>query len=95
MIENHINPITQLESFFVLEFRPHFLSIVCQPDLSPPEYNVMIFSHIFKGMSIADRITYIFSLLKEKNPDILSTNVVIVEAFTASELEDLIEYTFI
>lgn len=94
MIETHLKEVaTELESFLVAEFRPYFLSIVTLPDMSPPQIQVLISAHRFKGMSIKDRLSYIYDLLKVKKPDIIVNNAIIIEAYTASELEDLIEYT--
>jgi hypothetical protein len=42
---------------------------------------------------VNDRISYVFNLINSTNAGILDDNVIIVEAFTASEFEDLIEYT--
>lgn len=83
----------ELESLLVADLRPYFLSIVSIPDTSPPQIQVLISAHRFKGMSIEDRIPYIYNLINVKKPDIIINNAVIVEAYTASELEDLIEYT--
>jgi stress-induced morphogen len=83
----------ELEAMIVAHFRPYFLSMVMFPDEEPPRHQLMIVSHKFNGMSIADRVAYVFNLINSTNGDILNHNAIIIEAFTASEFEDLIEYT--
>jgi hypothetical protein len=92
-ITNQNTSIAEIEGLLISHFRPYFFSRVSLPEESPPRYQFLICSYRFENMSVNDRISYVFNLINSTNAGILDDNVIIVEAFTASEFEDLIEYT--
>lgn len=80
-----------LEGILVAFLRPTFLSIVSD---EPNQFHIVISRPQFEGMSVNSRLMIIFDLLREHNYDILESHVVIAEAYSTSEMEDLIDQAF-
>jgi hypothetical protein len=72
--------------------RPVFLSVT-----KPDENNdiaIVISTIAFKTMSIPGRIGYIFNLIKNHAPDTLNDRLVVIQAYSPSEMQDLIDVGF-
>jgi hypothetical protein len=54
----------------------------------------VISSSRFKGLTVAERTSLVFSKLKLHDPEILDKVLVVVETFNTEEIEDLIEFYF-
>lgn len=83
--------IASLEGTLVAFLRPSFLSIVSD---HPNQFHIVISRPQFEGMSVNSRLMIVFDLLKREHYDIIESNAVIVEAYSATEMEDLIDYSF-
>lgn len=79
-----------LESFFISNYLPLFLGIHYLEEDNT--VHVIISSNKFEKLPTNERILNIFSLIKTKLPDILGSTILIVEAYSLNELEDLLEY---
>lgn len=83
--------LVSIESTLICNLRPSFLTVLYEN--SNPSYIHIIISHrAYKDMKMVDRISSIFRLLSEKNPDIINTTPIIVETFSSTEMEDFFEY---
>lgn len=72
--------------------RPVFLSVT-----KPDENNdiVIVISTIaFKTMSIPGRIGFVYNLIKNHAPDTLNDRLVVVQAYSPSEMEDVMDFLF-
>lgn len=72
--------------------RPTFLTIT-EPD-EDNDIQVVISCPKFKDMDVADRIDYIFELIRAYIPDILMDRLVIVQAYDSDEIIEVIENAF-
>lgn len=73
--------------------RPTFLSI-SDPDEHDGRIEILISSNVFDTMSIQQRITYVFNLLNSYIPDIIYNTLIIVNAHTNDEIEEILEEIF-
>lgn len=80
----------EIETTLVIAFFPSFLNYV----VSEGYIHFVISSHRFEGLSVAERTSLVFSKLKLHDPEILEKALVVVEAFTTDEVEDLIDFYF-
>lgn len=72
--------------------RPVFLSVT-----KPDENNdiaIVISAIAFKTMSIPGRVGYVFNLIKTHAPDTLNDRLVVIQAYSPSEMEDIIDAGF-
>lgn len=82
--------LAKLESFFICNYIPYFLGITYVEDEN--YVHVVISSKKFDNLPVNERIVNIFSLIKTKLPDILDSTILVVEAYSLNEIEDLLEY---
>lgn len=79
----------ELECTLVMAFLPSFLNYAILDD---GIIHFVISSSRFKGLTVDERTSLIFSKLKIHDPDILNKVTVVIEAFTTKQIEDLIDY---
>lgn len=88
-----ISDTIKLEYILSAYARPVFLSIT-----KPDENNdivVVISSLAFKTMSIAERVSYTFSLINKHSPDILKDRLIVIQAYSPEEIQELIDKVFL
>ena len=73
--------------------RPVFLSVT-EPDENN-DIAIVISTIAFKTMSIAGRVGYIFNLIKTHAPDTLNDRLIVIQAYSPSEMEEAIDAFFI
>lgn len=78
----------ELETTLVMAFMPSFLNYVVNEDY----IHFVLSSDRFKGMSVAERTSLVFSKLRQHDAEILDKAFVVVETFTSKQIEDLIDY---
>lgn len=77
-----------LESIICVHVRPHFLSITEEDGV----FSVIISHPSFLFMTMPERVSRIFDLIRIWNPDILKQGTIVVQAFDGKELEDIFQY---
>jgi hypothetical protein len=83
-----------LEHAICAKLRPTFL-IITDPTLNQDGDIYIIISTIaFKNMSVAQRVKSVFSLISKYTPDILEDRLIIIQTYSSSEIEDVIEDAF-
>lgn len=91
MEDKHL--LLDLEYALCAKLRPTFLAI--SPDTEFDAVDVIISTQAFTYMTIEKRVNTVFSLIKAHCPAILKEGkLVVVQAFTASEIEELLEDMF-
>jgi hypothetical protein len=88
-----IDDVTRIESVLSAYARPVFLAIT-KPDENN-DIRVVLSSIAFKTMSIGQRISYVFNLIKTHIPDTLNERLIVVQAYSPDELEEALEALFI
>jgi len=83
-----LNDIQALESLLSVHLRPHFLAITSEDNV----INIVISHPSFVFQYMHERVSKVFSLIKNHNSDILTRNIVVVQPFSADEMNDLFEY---
>ncbi len=79
--------IADIEAAIVIGIRPHFLAISIDE-----EFIHVIVSHpSFTNKSISQRIRICYDLLREYNKELLKDNAIIIETYSPSQLNDLLE----
>lgn len=81
-----------LESVLIVHFRPTFLHVTA-PD-TDGDIQIIISANKFKFMNIQARISEIFKLLDLKCPDILKERLIVIQAFSGDQMEDILESVF-
>lgn len=84
---------TSLETVLCAYARPTFLAIT-QPD-EDNDIQVVITCLAFDMMTVAERVSYIFDIIKKHCPDILEDRLVIVQAYTSDEIESILFELFL
>lgn len=82
--------ISEIQSIFLTNFRPIVLNLEVI-DENPQYIHIVVCSRYFEKTPVNERTTKLFDLIKLNNPDILE-NILVIEAFTFSEMEDIYEY---
>lgn len=83
-----------LERILVTKLRPTFL-IITDPELHYEGDIYIIISTIsFKNMTIEQRIKNVFSLISKYVPAIIKHRLIVVQAFSSKEIEEVIEDAF-
>jgi hypothetical protein len=88
-----MDDVTRIEHVLSAYARPVFLAIT-KPDENN-DIRVVISVIAFKTMSIGERIGYIFNLIKRHIPDILNDRLVVIQAYTPDEMEQVLDELFI
>lgn len=78
----------ELESSLVYHLRPHFLMI----DIVEDCFHIIISQPSFRNQPIPERISDIFNLLKIHHTDILNKYPIVVQCFSAEEMNNVLEY---
>ena len=85
--------LAQIESVLVVNLRPHFLSVTYEPDRVP--YIQIVIVKDYKWYeTMNNRISEVFNLISEANPDIMDTYSIVVEPFDDEEFSEIIEHGF-
>lgn len=88
-----MDDVVKLEHILSAYARPVFLSIT-----KPDENNdiVIVISTIaFKTMSIPGRVGYVFNLIKTHAPDTMQDRLIVIQAYSPDEMEEVIDTLFI
>lgn len=86
--------VAELEYALSVKLRPTFL-IITNPNQHPEgDIYIMISTIAFKNMSVEKRVKTVFSLISKHVPDILEDRLVVIQAYSSDELEDVIEDIF-
>ena len=88
-----IDDVARIEYVLSAYARPVFLAIT-NPDEND-DIRIVLASIAFKTMSIGERITYVFNLIKTHIPDILNERLIIIQAYSPDELEEALDALFI
>jgi hypothetical protein len=86
------NEFDLLEKYLILSFRPSFLHIT-----NPDENNdvqVLISTRHFNQKTVQERIIMVYNIIKQNCPKILDDRLVVVQAYTPLEMDDVLEYVF-
>ncbi len=83
---------TKLEYILSAYTRPVFL-VVTEPD-DDNDIQIVISCNVFNTMDIEQRIDYVFSIIKNYIPEIVIDRLIIVQAYDAEEMEEVIENAF-
>lgn len=70
------------------KLNPHFLSVTDDGDF----INVVVSHPRFVFQQMHERVADVFSLIKKYNVDIMKRKLVVVQPFSADEMQDLFEY---
>jgi hypothetical protein len=83
---------TKLEHILSAYARPIFLAIT-EPD-EDNDIQIVISSLAFKTMSVGERVSYVFSLIKKHAPDVLNERLVIIQTYSPDEIEEVLDQLF-
>lgn len=83
---------TKIEYVLSAYARPIFLAIT-EPD-EDDDIQIVISNLAFKTMSVGQRISYIFNLLKKHIPEVLDNRLIIVQAYSPEEIEEVLDQVF-
>lgn len=79
---------SELESIIIFNIRPHFLIIEYENEF----FHIIISHPRYKGVTISNRISEIFSLINTCNKSILNKYLLIVQCFDPEEMNEVLEY---
>ena len=82
----------RLEHILCAYARPIFLAIT-EPD-EDNDIQVVISSLAFKTMNVGERVSYVFGLIKKHAPDVLNDRLVIIQAYSPDEIEEVLDKVF-
>jgi len=82
----------KIEHTLILHFKPTFIWVDLPNEQG--DIHVVISCLRFNYLTIQERILDIYNLLNWKIPDILSTHLIVVEAYNSSEMDELLEEAF-
>lgn len=86
--------VADLEQILITKLRPTFL-IITDPNIHyEGDIYIVISTLSFKNMSIQKRIKSVFSLILKYIPDIIKNRLVVIQAYSGSEIEEVIEDAF-
>lgn len=81
----------KLEYILCAYLRPTFL--ILEED-DGGDIKIIVSTNSFSYLTIDERINKIFVLLYDKCPDILGRRLVIVEAYSSTELDEILDHLF-
>lgn len=81
-----------LEKQLILFLRPSFLHIT-EPDFDD-DIQVLISTRQFNNKSVQERIVTVFKIIKTHCPKILKDRLLVIQAYTPNEMDDILEYLF-
>jgi hypothetical protein len=84
---------TKLEYVLCAYARPIFLAIT-EPD-EDNDIQVVISSLAFKTMNVGERVSYVFGLIRKHLPEILNDRLVIIQAYSPEEIEEVLDKVFL
>ena len=87
-----IQDTTKLEYVLSAYVRPTFLAIT-EPD-EDNDIQVLVCCNLFNIMDIEDRIEYIFNVINEQCPEVVQDRLIIIQAYSSDEMEQVIENIF-
>ena len=84
--------LAKLETILVSQYRPVFLAIM-SPDENG-DIQIIISCIQFNYLTIQERINHIFNLLNDKIPDIVKDRLILIQAFSTEQMEDVLLEVF-
>lgn len=80
--------VTKIEAAVVGEMRPHFLAITVDEGF----VHIVITHPSFVMLPMKARVQKVLEAINKREPELIKTTPIMVQAFCANELEDLFEY---
>lgn len=77
----------EIEATLVMCFRPSFFNYIVADDY----IHVCIASNVFRGLDVATRTSLVFSKLRAHDMIVLEQVPVVVETYTTTQVDDLLE----
>lgn len=93
--QESINPqydLVVLEKTLILFFRPSFLHIT-SPDMDN-DIQILISTRHFNNKTVQERMIMVYNLIKKDCPAVLKDRLVVVQAYTPIEMDEVLEYVF-
>lgn len=93
--QESINPqydLVVLEKSLILFFRPSFLHIT-SPDMDN-DIQILISTRHFNNKTVQERMIMVYNLIKKDCPTVLNDRLVVVQAYTPLEMDEVLEYVF-
>lgn len=81
-----------LEKQLILFLRPSFLHIT-EPDFDD-DIQVLISTRQFNNKTVQERISTVFKIIKTHCPKILKDRLLVIQAYTPNEMDDILDYVF-
>lgn len=87
--------LAEIESTLILSYFPFFFAMDKVYDGNVKTVNIMLCCKTFRQKGVNDRISEVYKLINETNPDILKNMNVIVETYDWKEFEEMIDNNFL
>lgn len=84
---------TRIQLVFSAYARPTFFAVT-KPD-DDNHIAIVISCLAFRTMNVGERISYLFGLLTKHIPDILEDRLIIIQAYSPKEMEEVLDQIFI
>ena len=84
--------LSKLEKSLIIFLRPSFLYIT-NPD-EDNDIQILVATRQFNQKSVQERIIIVFGIIKQNCPQILEDRLIIVQAYSPPEMDDILEYVF-
>ncbi len=84
-----IDILIDLETILIAKLRPIFLLIDYSEE--DDDIYIVISTLAFKRMSVNERVSSVFNLLKEFVPDIFKEKLIIIQAYDSDEISEMLE----
>lgn len=81
---------TRIQLTFSAYARPTFFAIT-NPD-DDNHIAVVISCLAFRTMNVGERISYLFGLLTKHTPDVLENRLVVIQAYSPQEMEEVLDH---
>lgn len=92
MLDSIKKSLAALESSLIIWYRPSFLHITT-PD-EDNDFQIVISSEIFLKKSVQERIQMIMSTIDVYHQNLFEDRLIIIQAYTPDEMDEIIEYVF-
>lgn len=83
---------TRIQLIFSAYARPTFFAIAKPDDNN--HIAIVICCLDFRTMNVGERISYLFNLLNKYTPDILKDRLIVIQAFSPKELNEVLEQIY-
>jgi hypothetical protein len=84
---------TKIEAVLSAYARPTFLAIT-NPD-EDNDIQIVISCLAFRTMNVNERVSYLFGLLKKHIPEVLENRLIIFQAYSSEEMDEVFEKLFL